>query len=336
MTLKKRFVYTYIGIAAASLIGLFARSIVFPDWSFNKHLWVTGINFLLLAVVIEAHLLLHFTLNKLLPFEKGLVRRIIPQLLISAGVVKLIHYLLFPHVSQALGFENDSMFFVLTTLALVLMSVLINSILIASFFFVRWRETALKTGRLEKEKAQVQFEGLKNQLNPHFLFNSMASLNSLIKENPELASKYLQHLSKVYRYVLQHDSGSTVPLSTEIEFLQNYIFLLKTRFENMVEVKIEIDPEAMYLKIVPVTLQNLFENAIKHNMITENSPLKINIHTQNNYLVVENNLQPKKLVETSNGMGLQKLKSLYQYLDATPLVVESDREKFRVKIPLLH
>ncbi|HLP12508.1 MAG TPA: histidine kinase [Flavobacteriales bacterium] len=336
MTLKKRLLFTYVGICIASGFGLIVRVIVFPQWTAYQHAWVTALNFLVIAVVVEGHIAIHQLLNKWIPFEKGLTRRIFFQLLLSTGLMKTVHYLVFPHVSSVMNFGNEYLFFLVTTLAIVLMSILMNSILIGSFFFIRWRETSLKYERLEKEKAQVQFEGLKNQLNPHFLFNSMASLNSLIKENPELASNYLQQLSKVYRYVLQHDSGTTVSLSTELEFIQNYIFLLKTRFENMIEINIDVNPEQTFLKIVPVTLQNLLENAIKHNIVSETQPLRISIQTKDNYLVVENNLQTKKLVETSNGTGLEKLKSLYKYLDKNELVVEKDNSTFRVKLPLLH
>jgi two-component system LytT family sensor kinase len=336
MILKKRLLLTWCFVAVASLIGTLVRVIVFPEWSLYQQSWVTGINFIVLGIVVEAHILLHNQLNKWLPFENGTTKRVLVQVLISGAIMKIVHFIVFPHISSVMHFENEDMFFVVTTLAIILMSVLINSILIGSFFFTRWRETILKTNRLEKEKAEMQFEGLKNQLNPHFLFNSMASLNSLIKENPELASKYLQQLSKVYRYVLQHESGTTVALSTELEFIQNYIFLLKTRFENMIDVKIDINPEQTYLKIVPVTLQNLLENAIKHNIISESEPLHITLRTENNHLIVENNLQTKKLVETSNGTGLEKLKSLYKYLDPAELIIEQSSEKFIVKIPLLH
>src|SRR5690606_15421651 len=140
------------------------------------------------------------------------------------------------------------------------------------FFFIReyfekWQQSIDRAERLEKEKAQVQFDNLKNQLNPHFLFNALTSLNSLIKTNPQLASDFLQHMSRVYRYVLRHKDKHVVSLHEELDFISNYLFLMKTRFGEAFQFTCEVPEKEKEKGIVPVTLQILIENAVKHNTL---------------------------------------------------------------------
>jgi len=189
---------------------------------------------------------------------------------------------------------------------------------------------------IEKRSAQIRLIALTNHLNPHFLFNSLTSLNSLIFENQQLASDFLQHLSKVYRYLLQHKEKETVSLKNELDFVENYIFLLKTRFED--EIQIEIKPPSngtLEKGIVPVTLQILIENAVKHNVISAQNPLVIKIETWENTISVTNNIQRKKQVETSNRQGLESLRALYHYISERPLEVLETEEKFTVRLPLI-
>jgi ligand-binding sensor domain-containing protein len=192
-----------------------------------------------------------------------------------------------------------------------------------------------KAQALEKEKASVMYESLKQQLNPHFLFNSLTSLGSLIKTDPNMASHFLSGMSKIYRYILSNRDVELVPLKNEISFVENYIQLQKARFETGLEISLAADEESYHKKVVPVTLQNLIENAIKHNIIDEENPLNIRIYTEANWLVVQNNLQKKRYVETSNKQGLKHLKSLYRYLSNEPLQIIETEHDFIIKIPLL-
>jgi streptogramin lyase len=192
-----------------------------------------------------------------------------------------------------------------------------------------------KAQALEKEKALVQYESLKQQLNPHFLFNSLTSLSSLISANPKQADFFLENMSKIYRYILKNRDNELVPLEEEIRFVQTYIHLQKTRFENGIIINIDVKKEQFLLRIVPVTLQNLIENAIKHNVIDDENPLHIDIFSDDRYLVVRNNLQKKKFVETSNKQGLGNLQSLYHYLTRQPVHVREDEKYFIIKIPLI-
>lgn len=192
-----------------------------------------------------------------------------------------------------------------------------------------------KTQLLEKEKAMVMYESLKQQLNPHFLFNSLTSLSGLIETDQQVAVEFLDQMSGIYRYILKNSSNETVSLKDEIAFVQLYITLQKTRFGKGLSVNIEVPDEYLGFKIAPVTLQNLIENAIKHNIIDTGSPLVITIFTDGEYLVIRNNLQRKSVVETSNKTGLVQFTSLYSYLSGNQVVIEEDREYFWVKVPLL-
>lgn len=192
-----------------------------------------------------------------------------------------------------------------------------------------------KAQLLEKEKALVMYENLKQHLNPHFLFNSLTSLSSLIGINQKLAVNFLDKMSKVYRYILKNRENEVVPLSEELKFVQLYIDLQKTRFEDSVQVITNIDEEYLHRKIAPVTLQNLVENAIKHNIADSDSPLIIELFTDNDNLIVRNNLQKKIFVETSNKQGLASMQSLYMFLSPRPLVITEDEKYFTVTIPLI-
>ena len=192
-----------------------------------------------------------------------------------------------------------------------------------------------KAQSLEKEKASAMYESLKQQLNPHFLFNSLTSLNSLIKADQKLAGEFLEGMSKMYRYILKSRDNEVVGLGEELSFVEHYIRLQKTRFETGFEVVIDVDEKYYDRKIAPVTLQNLIENAIKHNIIDDEEPLVVNIYTEGTDLVVRNNLQRKTYVETSNKHGLVQLKSLYWYLTGKYIQVSEHNGYFTIKIPLI-
>jgi ligand-binding sensor domain-containing protein len=222
--------------------------------------------------------------------------------------------------------------------------IMIGVLLIAALFlFYRFRlnkqkqilmlET--KAQELEKEKTMVMYESLKQQLNPHFLFNSLTSLSGLIETDQQVAGNFLEQMSGIYRYILKNGDNETVSLKDEIEFVKLYINLQQTRFRNGLQVNINVPDDYLHYKIAPVTLQNLIENAIKHNIIDAGSPLVIEIFVDQDYLVVKNNLQKKSNVETSNKKGLAQFVSLYSYLSEKPVVIEEMEAHFKISIPLI-
>ncbi len=213
-------------------------------------------------------------------------------------------------------------------------------------YFVLWKKTSLEKEQLQRENLQSQLEGLKNQVNPHFLFNSLNTLVHLIPENPDSAVKFVQKLSKVYRYILEMRDTATTPLSTELEFLNAYVFLLKERFGD--NLHIDIDDEVCKDRfiedtngirekhIIPLSLQILFENAIKHNVISTQHPLTISVSIENNeHLIIRNNLQRKNQVQEGTGVGLQNIRNRYQLVSQKDVDIIVTKESFIVSLPLL-
>ncbi|WP_031529948.1 sensor histidine kinase [Dyadobacter crusticola] len=192
-----------------------------------------------------------------------------------------------------------------------------------------------RANQLEKEKTLVMFESLKQQLNPHFLFNSLTSLDSLIWEDAPKASHFLEGLSWTYRYILKNQNNELVTLSEEMEFAQEYIHIQKTRFQEGLDVRINIDPPYHSWLIAPVTIQNLIDNAIKHNSMSSEQPLVITVRIEDECLVVENNLQKKKFVETSNRQGLKNLQSLYRFLSSRSVRWTETEQAFHIYVPLV-
>ena len=184
----------------------------------------------------------------------------------------------------------------------------------------------------------MQYEALKNQVNPHFLFNSLNVLTSLVESDTEKSVKFIKQLSEVYRYVLEQKDKELVTVETEMKFVESYIFLQKIRYnKNLFFIK---DPEISgigeNLKIIPLSLQILVENAIKHNVISTEQPLTIEITFENNeYLIIKNNLQKRSTVNGSGNIGLNNIRSRYEYLSDKEFEVIEDSVSFMVKIPLI-
>lgn len=202
-------------------------------------------------------------------------------------------------------------------------------------FYIQLQKTAAEKVLLERQNVESQLEGLRNQVNPHFLFNSLNTLIYLIPEDADKAVNFVQKLSKVYRYVLESREAKVIPLAEEMEFLKSYLFLLKERFgENLVVNIRDVDQYAQ-AAIVPLSLQMLFENAIKHNVISTQKPLSIEVFVEKNHLVVRNQFQRKNQVMDSTGVGLQNIRDRYRILTARPVEVIASPQYFTVALPLL-
>lgn len=205
----------------------------------------------------------------------------------------------------------------------------------AFFFYKNKQESKVKEQKVIAGRATAQFDALKNQLDPHFLFNSLNVLTSLIEENPKGAQKFTTSLSKVYRYVLEHKSKELVTVEEEINFANTYISLLRTRFEDSIVFKVSEDLIANEAKVVPLSLQLLLENAVKHNQVNPKNPLEITITEADNYLIISNNLQPKSVLKNSVGVGLTNIKQRYNILTTREVIIEKSATHFKVKIPIL-
>jgi LytS/YehU family sensor histidine kinase len=175
---------------------------------------------------------------------------------------------------------------------------------------------------------------LKLQLNPHFLFNSLNTLSSLVHEDADKASEFIRKMSEVYRYVLDNRNRELVTLSEEMEFISAFSYLIGLRFQGMVEFIFVVDPEDLHKKIAPMTLQLLVENAVKHNVASRQKPLTVRIFSGKSYIKVSNNYQPKH-DQKGSGMGLKNISSRYAFLTNKKVVIRNDHDMFEVVIPLI-
>jgi len=204
------------------------------------------------------------------------------------------------------------------------------------YFYKSVQENKIKEQKIIANTASAQFESLKNQIDPHFLFNSLNVLSSLIEENPDTAQDFTTSLSKIYRYVLEQKDKELVPIEEEISFAKTYMELLNIRFENSITFSLPDISGQNEGKVVPLSLQLLLENCIKHNVVSEQKPLHIKIYIENGYLVVENNFQKKEtLNQERKGVGLQNIVSRYAILTKRNVLVEETEQHFKVKIPIL-
>jgi len=201
-------------------------------------------------------------------------------------------------------------------------------------FFIYWKETYTKTQELSKHKIKNELLALKNQINPHFLFNNLNTLTHLISEKSNQAEEYIYQLSKIYRYLLDEKNADIVEIAKEVEMLKSYIYILHVKYED--NIKFTIDKkEFKYNKIATFTLQMLIENAVKHNIISNEHKLKIAIYIENEYLVVSNNVLDKPTILYSSGIGLENIINRYKLLSNYDVLIEESASKFEVKIPLL-
>jgi LytS/YehU family sensor histidine kinase len=220
--------------------------------------------------------------------------------------------------------------------ATLLMSSLVIAIYEAISFYLQLQQAEAEKSELERQNVLSQLEGLRSQVNPHFLFNSLNTLIYLIPEDSDKAVRFVQQLSKVYRYVLESRDAKLIPLSEEIDFLNSYIFLQKERFGDNLQVQLRDIPDQSNFGIVPLSLQLLFENAIKHNIVSVEKPLLIEVFAEQDHLVIRNNLQRKNQVMDSTSVGLQNIIDRYKLLtDRVVNIIISDKY-FTVALPIVH
>lgn len=217
------------------------------------------------------------------------------------------------------------------------MTVTINiSLLFYVFYFYKASsEKKVTESQVVAKTESAKYELLKSQLDPHFLFNSLNVLTSLISENPALAEKFTTKLSKVYRYVLEQKNKDLITLDEELQFAKIYMELLKMRFEDAIQFDIPVSATNPDLKIVPLSLQILLENAVKHNVISSDDPLKIIIFEKEGTLIIENKINKKNVLEKSTKVGLLNIKERYGLITKKPVIIENEKEIFRITLPLL-
>jgi sensor histidine kinase YesM len=216
----------------------------------------------------------------------------------------------------------------------ILISFVISLIFTAIGFFFAWKNSVIRAEKLKVEMMAYKYESLRNQINPHFLFNSLNVLSDLVYDDQAMAVKFIRQMSDLFRYVLDSRDKELVPLKDELDFISSFTFLLKTRFEEklIIEIDVQANPEEY---IVPMTLQLLIENAVKHNEVSEAFPLLISIRKNNDYLEVENELRPKNVGDDSKKTGLKNIIQQFAFFSDRPIEIIPSEEKFLVRVPIL-
>ena len=270
--------------------------------------------------------------------RKRTIAAIVGTLVMNIALVYFCNYLNFIVIQgkNPEKFFNGEMNFI--NWFFINFAIMISAIGHARGFMAAWKNSTKKEvveQKLIAKSANAQFESLKNQLDPHFLFNSLNVLDSLIEENPVQAQRFTNSMSKIYRYVLEQKDKELVSVEEEIDFAKTYCELLKTRFEDAVTFEFNISEEDKKGFVVPLSLQLLLENSIKHNFATSSKPLNIKIFTEKGNLIIENNLQTRELPNKSTGVGLANIVSRYNLLTERNVFVEKSEAFFRVKLPIL-
>jgi len=283
-------------------------------------------------------------LNKKFPWSENTKKRailsIVSILIANFVLVYLCNYINFVIIQKVATteqfFGGDYNF---RNWFMINIALLISAFLHAKSFMSELSKTSRKEvveQKLIAKSANAQFESLKNQLDPHFLFNSLNVLSSLIDENPGQAQKFTASMSKIYRYVLEQKDKELVTIEDEIEFAKTYCDLLKTRFENSVNFIFDVREEDLRRFVVPLSLQLLLENCIKHNLATSSKPLLIKIFTEGDTLCIENNLQIREQIKESAGIGLSNIVQRYSLLTNENVFIEKSEDYFKVKLPVLN
>ena len=291
-----------------------------------------GIPFMLVAYLIRWYLdrqiawlknpLKRFTLNALLEVGLALI------------LILFVHYIFLYKIR---GAEMQEIYEKTVNAVIYATFFIVGGIVVKNmvFFFRSWKQAAVNEEKLKREILSVEFEALKSQVNPHFLFNNLTALTSLVYKDQDKAALFIEQLANVFRYILEFREKEVVDLATEKKLLNTVAFLYKIRYDESLQLNIDL-PEEKNRYVIPMALQMLLENAIKHNMLSTKKPLKVEIKQEGSYIYIKNNLQPKTAIQNSNKLGLKNIQSRYKYLSDKEVSIEKTEKYFHVRIPVLN
>lgn len=316
---------------------IFSKSTSFKELV-NFSFWGTYLFYTLILSLVNG--LFFYYMNNKINWEGKGIKRVITGVVGSIGLTILAYF--FCRAIHLIYFDNlynFDEFLANEKIGNYLFPLLFTAIISLSFHLIHFYK-ALQEKRVVEQKiiagtASAKFDALKNQLDPHFLFNSLNVLTSLIEENPSAAQKFTTSLSKTYRYVLEQKNKDLVELSEEIKFAKTYLNLLKMRFEDGINCSIPLDLNLGDAKVVPLSLQLLLENAVKHNRVSPAQPLHIEIFEDKNELVVKNNLQKKEILGKGSKVGLINIQQRYGLLTSRKVQIIESENYFEVRLPLL-
>ncbi len=336
--LNNKFYRLLIRICWISIVGIFTMQlIVFLLEGKSEILNITLKDYFIVSLAFNliAEIQINFdrVIDKFIPVPEKINLRFLAHLVFGTIVFILIFLLFRKSYSLEIYRANlPEMYF-----GFLLSMLFINGIvtyLILKRFIAQLIDSQQTISDIKQEKLMMSYNSLKDQLNPHYLFNNLSVLRALIHTDQKAASQFIEDFAEVYRYVLESNDNQLVPLAEEIDFIHAYLDLHKIRLKEGIVIKNEIKKQDLDLKIAPLTLQLLVENAIKHNIASKSSPLVLQIATLNKKIVVTNNLQ-KRTSTYSTNMGLKNLTKRYELICKEPVQVEELNNIFKVSVPLL-
>jgi len=336
-------------ILAILLLALFVQLIIItynyvtgfidvPDFgNYLKRLAIeTSFSFVFALILVFLDLQIINRLDKIFPLPHKLIARIPAEFVLTIIVGVIIGSMITLLAGTLMPYEDGMLKNVINnSLITSVLNIIIITVIEAIVWFKRSQQSLVIAEKLERENSQIRFETLKSQLNPHFLFNSLNVLSSLIKHDADKAQNFVDEFSSVYRYTLDVIEKPVVELREELDFAKSFLFLQKTRFDNAVDMEINVDASKLIYLVPPLAVQTLLENAFKHNKATTDSPLKIKIHNENDSLVIINNLQPKIKGIGSKGVGLSNLKKRYDLLGEKLPQYSVTEKEYIAKIQLI-
>ncbi|NOU17805.1 MAG: histidine kinase [Bacteroidales bacterium] len=345
---EKHFEYEFLKVER------WIKFIGIPTFTILAALFLTPYPFNLISIQFLAHFILSFvgviaswiSIRALSNFFRKHCRRIVFGLRLAIQI--LISCVISISITLCLYYAGDFYFTLKPEycdldlldlknliLTVILLTFLINTIYEGYYLFLRLSETALETERYKKESIEAQYQNLTSRLNPHFLFNSLNTLTTIVEEDTPKAVAYIQELSVVYRYVLNSQKNTWIDLPSELKFTHSYITLLKMRFEEDLVVELDICENHISYYILPLTVQLLIENAVKHNEISSNLPLVVKILCNEEQLVVSNNKQKRTIMPSTTKVGLHNISERYRFLVNKDVIIEDTDDSFVVRIPLV-
>lgn len=321
-----------------SSIGFVIRWIYFqPEISPMLNLLLFVVNYVGILILLQLFSALNRKLDRILPFETATAQRIALQLGIGLLFIVLLRYLLGYWAESLFAFHSNPITNGLLTGLSIFLAFTLNLGVISQYLVSRWKDSLTQAANLEKEAAELRYGMLKDQVNPHFLFNAFSSLQALIQLNPEMATAYVQDMAAVYRYHLEHDKQVLVEVEEEWKMITRYIKLLQTRYEKGIQFLLPENEPRPAGKIPVLSLRLIVDNAIKHNEIHAERPLIIQIEWKEGEIKISNNLNPKNHLNESHQQGLKHLSSLLQLFNQT-LIFGKDitGKNWEVRIPIIN
>lgn len=325
------------GIPLLALLFTFIYGFYGPESLHNSFLQRFLASLIFTFCLWEGNRAIVYRMRRIFPSYDKTGRRIIFQSFFSLAFTGMTVVVLPPYIDLLFGVnvcaqQPTHIFFLICLIP----TFFLTSIYESAYFFAAWKKDMQRSEALARENIQSQFDALKSQLDPHFLFNSLNTLAALIDETNVSALTYLDQFSDVYRYVLLSKDKTTVPLQEELAFLDAYLYLNKTRFRENLQIQNELSADCLQHHVAPLSLQMLVENAIKHNVVSKEKPLHIRLfHESPDTVTVQNNVQEKSVWEKSTKVGIQNIINRYKFLNDRQIEILNQDGFFTVKLPLL-